>query len=173
MQILVGSIGRAHGVRGEVAVDVRTDEPDHRFATGSVLDTDPATAGPLTVLGSRWHSGRLLLTLAGVADRTSAEALRGVRLVADSTTSPDSDDEDQYWDHQLVGLSAESASGEPLGEVEDVLHPPGGDLLVLRRGNGPELLVPFVRAIVPEVDLPAGRLVVDPPPGLLDLAEPG
>lgn len=169
MQLVVGRIGRAHGVRGEVAVDVRTDDPERRFAVGSVLETDPAERGPLTVAASRWHSGRLLVTFAGVADRTAVEALRGLLLVADSATSPPPEDPDEYWDHQLVGLTAVTLSGDVLGAVEEVLHPPGGDLLVVRRADDAELLVPFVRAIVPEVDLTGGRLVVDPPPGLLDL----
>ncbi len=173
MQLVVGRIGRAHGVRGQVAVDVRTDEPDRRFAAGSVLDTDPADRGPLTVSDARTHSGRLLVSFAGVTDRTGAEALRGLLLVADSDTSPSPEDPDEYWDHQLVGLAAVSVDSEPLGMVEDVLHPPGGDLLVVRRKGAGELLVPFVQAIVPEVDLAGGRLVVDPPPGLLDLSAPG
>lgn len=172
MQLVVGRIGRAHGVRGEVAVDVRTDDPDRRFAAGSVLDTDPAEGGPLTVAGARAHSGRLLVSFVGVNDRTGAEALRGLLLVADSVTSPAVAEPDEYWDHQLVGLVALTVAGEPLGPVEEVLHPPGGDLLVVRRADAGELLVPFVREIVPEVDLDGGRLVVDPPPGLLDLAGP-
>lgn len=172
MQLVIGRVGRAHGVRGEVAVDVRTDDPDRRFAPGSVLDTDPPHRGPLAVSGVRAHSGRLLVTFAGVTDRTGAEALRGLLLVADSATSPEPEDPDEYWDHQLVGLTATTVAGEPLGAVEEVLHPPGGDLLVVRRTGGGELLVPFVREIVPEVELDAGRVVVDPPPGLLDLAAP-
>lgn len=172
MQLVVGRIGRAHGVRGDVAVDVRTDDPEHRFAVGSVLDTEPADRGPLTVAAARMHSGRLLVSFAGVTDRSGAEALGGLLLVADSATSPAPEDPEEYWDHQLVGLAAVTVAGEPLGPVEEVLHPPGGDLLVVRRADAGELLIPFVRAIVPEVDLGGGRLVVDPPPGLLDLAAP-
>lgn len=172
MQLVVGRVGRAHGIRGDVAVDVRTDDPEHRFAPGSVLDTEPAERGPLTVTAARTHAGRLLVSFAGVTDRSGAEALRGMLLVADSATSPAPEDPEEYWDHQLVGLAAVTVGGEPLGPVEEVLHPPGGDLLVIRRADAGELLVPFVRAIVPEVDLRAGRLVVDPPPGLLDLAAP-
>ena len=105
----------------------------------------------------------------GVADRTSAELLRGTLLVADSSTSPSAGDEDEFWDHQLVGLAAVLGSGEPLGTVEEVLHLPATDTLVVRGAAGEEILVPFVRAIVPEVDLERGRLVVDPPDGLLEL----
>lgn len=151
---------------------MRTDDPERRFAAGSVLGSDPPERGPLTVAQARWHSGRLLVSFAGVADRTAAEALGGTLLVADSSTSSPADDPDEYWDHELVGLAVLTVSGQPLGAVEEVLHPPGGDLLVVHRVDGGELLVPFVREIVPEVDLPTGRLVVDPPPGLLDLTAP-
>lgn len=169
MRLIVGRIARAHGVGGEVAVDVHTDDAERRFAVGQVIETDPAERGPLTVEHTRWHSGRLLVRFAQVPDRTVAEALRGTLLVADSSTSAATGDEDDYWDHDLVGLHAETADGAVLGTVEDVLHPPGPPLLAVRRPDGAELLVPFVRAIVPTVDVPAGRLVVTPPDGLLEL----
>lgn len=169
MQLVVGRIARAHGIGGEVSVDVRTDAPDLRFAVGARLDTDPGELGPLTVTRSRWHSGRLLVAFDGVCDRTAAEALRGAFLVVDSQTSPATDDADEFWDHELAGLEAVTASGEPLGVIEDVVHPPGPDLLVVRRPDGTEALVPFVREIVPLVDVGARRVVVDPPEGLFDL----
>lgn len=169
MQLVVGRIAKAHGVHGEVAVEVRTDEPDLRFAPGTALDTEPPEAGPLTVRSVRWHAGRLLVRFDGAEDRTAAEALRGVLLVVDSATSPPPEDSEEFWDHDLVGLAAVRADGTPLGEVEDVLHPAGTDLLVVRRLDGSELLVPFVVAIVPEVDLAGRRLVVEPPEGLLEL----
>jgi len=149
-------------------VEVRTDSPELRFAPGSVLETDPADHGPLTIERARWHSGRLLISFAEVADRTAAEALRNTLLVADSATSPAVDD-DEYWDHQLIDLAVVTLDGTSLGSITDIAHPPGGDLLVVRRPDGAELLVPFVRAIVPTVDLEARRVVVDPPDGLLDL----
>ena len=169
MRLIVGRVARAHGVGGEVAVDVRTDDPDNRFALGQVLDTDPADRGPLTVEHTRWHSGRLLVRFEQVADRTVAEALRGTLLVADSSTSPAAGDADDFWDHELVGLAAVLTTGQSLGTVEEVLHLPATDTLVIRGGAGEEILVPFVRAIVPEVDTEAGRLVIDPPEGLLEL----
>ena len=168
MQLVVGRIGRAHGIGGEVSVEVRTDSPDLRFAVGTALDTDPPERGPLTLTRARWHSGRLLLAFEEVSDRTAAEALRGTLLVADSSTSPSVDD-DEYWDHDLIGLRAMTVDGGVLGEVAEVLHPPGGDLLVVRRPDGTEMLVPFVHAIVPTVDVAAGHVVVDPPEGLLEL----
>jgi 16S rRNA processing protein RimM len=168
VQLVVGRIGRAHGVGGEVSVDVRTDSPDLRFAVGASVDTDPPERGPLTVTRARWHSGRLLVAFEEVGDRTAAEVLRGTLLVADSSTSPETDP-DEYWDHQLAGLQAVTVAGETLGEVEEVLHPPGGALLAVRRPDGGEVLVPFVKAMVPTVDVDGGRVVVDPPEGLLDL----
>ena len=169
MQLVVGRIARAHGVGGEVAVEVRTDSPELRFAVGARVETDPAERGPLTVRRTRWHSGRLLVSFDEVPDRTVAEELRGTLLVADSATSPPVDDPEEFWDHQLIGLAALSVVGDRLGEVEDVLHAPAGDLLVVRTPAGGELLVPFVRAIVPDVDVTRGHVVVDPPDGLLDL----
>ena len=172
MQLVVGRVAKAHGIGGEVAVDVRTDSPDARFAIGSTLETAPPERGPLTVRRSLWHSGRLLVSFDDVPDRTAAEALRGTMLVADSSTSPAAEDPDEFWDHQLVGLAAVDLRGKPMGEVVDVLHPPGGDTLVVRphgAADDTEVLIPFVRAIVPVVDLKLRRVMIDPPEGLLDL----
>ena len=174
MQLVVGRIGRPHGIRGELTVQVHTDDPDLRFAAGSVLATEPAARGPLTVSSSRWHSGRLLVRFAGCADRTSAEDLRGTLLVMDSSEATPPADPDEFHDHELIGLDVATVAGEPVGAVTDVLHQ-GQDLLVIRpsRPGGEEILVPFVAALVPEVDVKAGRLVIDPPPGLLDLGAVG
>jgi 16S rRNA processing protein RimM len=169
MQLVIGRIAKAHGVGGEVSVDVRTDDPDYRFALGASLDTEPPQRGPLVVEATRWHSGRLLVRFAGVRDRTAADALRSTLLVVDSTTSVAPDDEDEFWDHDLIGLDAVSADGELMGAITDVLHPPGSDLLVIARVGGAELLVPFVAEIVPSVDLSARRVVIEAPEGLLDL----
>jgi 16S rRNA processing protein RimM len=169
VQLVVGRIVRAHGIGGEVAVEVRTDSPELRFAEGARVDTDPPERGPLTVRRARWHSGRLLVCFDGLVDRDAAEALRGTLLVADSSTSPAAEDPDEFWDHQLAGLTAVTTAGAVLGEVTEVAHPPGADVLVIRTPAGAEILVPFVRAIVPEVDLTGRRVVVDPPEGLLEL----
>jgi 16S rRNA processing protein RimM len=182
MQLVVGRVGRAHGIRGEVSVLVRTDDPGSRFAPGSVLATDPAALGPLTVGSVRWHLGRLLVRFDGLADRTQAEGLAGALLLVDAADVGTPDDPDEFNDHDLIGLAAVTVAGERVGTVTDVLHH-GQDLLVITSGvsgagdagraagAGEEMLVPFVRAIVPEVDLAAGRLVLDPPPGLLDPGE--
>jgi 16S rRNA processing protein RimM len=170
MQLVVGRIVRPHGVRGELTVDVRTDDPELRLAVGAVLATEPAAAGPLTVVGSRWHSGRLLVRFGGVDDRSAAEDLRGTLLVIDSADLGDPPDPDEYRDHQLIGLSVIAPGGEHVGTVADVLHH-GQDLLVVvgtGKRAGAEILIPFVSAIVSDVDVSAGLLRVDPPPGLLD-----
>jgi 16S rRNA processing protein RimM len=168
MQLVVGRVGRPHGIRGDVAVQVRTDEPGLRFAPGAVLATDPASRGPLTVRSARWHSGRLLVSFDGVTDRGEAEELTGTFLVIDSAVVAPPDDPDEFNDHDLIGLQAVTTAGDLVGTVLDVLHH-GQDLLVIRQaaGSGGDALVPFVMAIVPKVDLAAGKLVIDPPPGLL------
>lgn len=172
MRLVVARVGRAHGIRGEVTVEVRTDAPEERFVPGAVLHVVPPRGASvsfperLTLDAVRDHNGVLLLTFAEVLDRTAAEGLRGVVLEADV---PDETGEDDAWyDHQLVGLRATDPSGAVLGEVVAVEHPPAQDLLVVRRPDGVRRLVPFVSAIVPSVDVSAGLVVIDAPPGLLD-----
>jgi 16S rRNA processing protein RimM len=179
-RVVVGRVGRVHGVRGDTAVEVRTDVPERRFAAGARLLTDPAgPAGgaPLVVAASRWHSGRLLVRFDGVADRVAAAALRGAVLTIDADEAGDpgepGGDDEVWWDRDLVGLHASTPGGARLGTVVDVVHTPAGDLLALRAPDGREHLVPFVREIVPTVEVAAGTVVVDPPPGLLDLGGTG
>ena len=167
MLLTVARIGRAHGLRGEVALDVRTDAPDERLAPGTVLATEPASAGPLTIARTRVQQERWFVTFDGVDDRTAAEALNGVVLVVDVDGASDEDDEDAWYPHELVGLRAEGTDGRALGEVVGLEHAPAHDVLVLREPDGVRTLVPFVRAIVPVVDVRAGRVVLDPPGGLL------
>jgi len=172
VQLVVGRIAKAHGVHGEVAVEVRTDDVERRFAVGAVLETEPPERGPLAVRAVRPHSGRLLVHFDAVDDRFAADALRGTMLVVDSATSPPTDDPEEFWDHDLVGLAAVTTTGAALGDVVEVLHLPAQDVLVVQPDGAEtdaQLLIPFVAAIVPEVDVAAGRLVVDPPDGLLDL----
>jgi 16S rRNA processing protein RimM len=178
VDLVVGRIGRAHGMGGEVTVELRTDDPDARFAVGARLRTDPAERGPLTVAGVRPRSGGLVVAFAGVDDRAAADTLRGTLLMIDSATLPALADPDEFYDHELVGLAALLADGRRLGTVAEIVHGPGGDLLVVRGEAGAgtdgeararEHLVPFVRTIVPDVDVAGGQIVVDPPPGLLEL----
>jgi 16S rRNA processing protein RimM len=162
---VVGRIGRPHGLSGEVTVQVSTDFPEQRFAVGAQLRSD--TGRTLTVETVRPHRGVLLVRFAGITDREGAADLRGGTLSVDATDLPDLTDPDEFYDHQLEGLAAVGPDGVALGRVREVVHAPASDLLVLDTANG-EVLVPFVRAIVPEVDLAGGRVVLDPPAGLLD-----
>lgn len=183
-------------------VEVRTDEPEQRFAVGARLGVrvpsrDPATlragkppvptageppmvtaggpaeftaGGPavLTVQAVRRHGERLVVRFEGIADRSGAESLRGAVLTIDLTELPPAADPEEFYDHQLVGLAVELVDGQAIGTVADVLHGSGGDLLVVAREGADDALVPFVHQIVPIVDVTAGRIVVDPPEGLLD-----
>jgi 16S rRNA processing protein RimM len=168
VQVTVGRIGRPHGIRGDVVVGVRTDEPELRFAPGSRLDTDPVGVGPLTVAGFKWHSGELLVRFAGIADRDAAAELRGTWVLVDSATIPASDDPDEFHDADLVGLSVRTVDGTEVGTVDDVLHS-GQDVLVIKGPDKRVVMVPFVKPFVPDVDVSAGFLVINPPEGLLDL----
>jgi 16S rRNA processing protein RimM len=171
LQVTVGRIGRPHGIRGDVVVGVRTDEPELRFAPGSRLDTDPAALGPLVVVSTHWHSGELLVRFEGVADRDAAAGLRGTWLTVDSATLGAIDDPDEFRDADLVGLTVRTTEGVVVGTVEDVLHH-GQDVLAIRPANGSgEILIPFVKDIVPEVDLASRVVVVSPPPGLLNIED--
>lgn len=167
----MGRVGRPQGVKGEVTVEVRTDAPDERFAPGAELLTP---TGSLRVEQSRDHSGKLVVLFAGVHDRNGAEALRGTVLSVDARALPPLADEDEYYDSQLVGLRVVQRDGTTLGTVTDVLHLPHGDVLAVERpeAGSRELLVPFVRAMVPVVDLDARQAVVDLPDGLLELSDP-
>jgi 16S rRNA processing protein RimM len=173
VQLVVGRIGRAHGIKGEVAVEVRTDEPELRLVPGAELATDPAAPGPLTIESGRVHSGRLLLRFEGVRDRTAAEGLRGVMLIAEVDPEELPDDPEEFYDHQLIDLDVVTVDGTEVGRVAEVTHLPYQDLLVVRRPDGGEVLVPFVSEIVPEIDLDEQRAVIDPPPGLIDDLTPG
>nr|WP_323747845.1 ribosome maturation factor RimM [Catenulispora rubra] len=169
LRLVVGRIGRAHGIRGQATVEVRTDDPGLRFAVGSRLLTEPAERGPLVVSDMRFHSGILLLSFEGVADRNAVEALRNTILVVEADPQETPDDPEEFYDHQLRGLPVELADGTVLGEIADLLHLPGQDVLAVRRPDAPEVLIPFVKQFVPVVDVAAKRVVVDPPAGLLDL----
>ncbi len=166
--VAVGRIGPARGVRGAVFVEPWTDDPAQRFAVGSVLLTEPAAAGPLTVETANHGGAKLVVQFAGVTDRTSAEALHGVRLVMPAAERPALEDPDEFYASDLVGLRARTVAGVELGPVRDVLNLAGAEYLVLDV-TGAERLVPFVTAIVPTVDLAGGVVVVDPPEGLFDL----
>ncbi|MEU4241622.1 ribosome maturation factor RimM [Actinoplanes sp. NPDC026619] len=185
--LVVGQIGKPHGIRGEVSVAVRTDEPEERFTAGSVFTTEVprdrrVTTGPaaapgfvyqvppsLVIESVRWHQGRAIVQFEGAHDRNVAEALRGVLLQVDSSTVKPPSDPDEFNDHQLVGLRVVSVAGDDLGTVARIDHAPASDLIVLDKSGGGTALIPFVSQMVPTVDVAGGKIVVDLPEGLLDL----
>ena len=167
MQVVVARIGKAHGLKGEVTVQVLTGSADERFVPGTTFVTEPLDAGPMVLRSARDHNGVLLLGFEGTDDRSGAEALRGIKLLADALE--DDGDEDTWYERDLVGLKAVTVGGDEVGEVIALRSGSAQDLLVLRLTDGREALVPFVTALVPEVDIEGGRVVLDPPAGLLDL----
>ena len=173
MELVIGRVARAHGVHGELVVDVRTDEPEERFAVGTVLrGRKPRVreATDYTVTAARSHSGRLLVRLDEVNDRSTAEELRGTLFLVDPAELPASDDPDAFYDHELEGLLVSLVDGTAVGTVVEVLHTAAGELLSIRPAGVEqgEHLVPFVAAIVTEVDLEGATIVIDPPDGLLE-----
>jgi 16S rRNA processing protein RimM len=173
MDLVVGRVVKAHGIGGEVVVDVRTDDPHDRFAPGTALRAKARdkTERNFVVESMREHGGRLLVRLDGVASRDAADALRGSLFVVDTADLPPIEDPDEFYDHQLEGLRVRTTAGLDVGTVAEVLHTAAGEILAVRPGDGdgPEILVPFVGAIVTAVDLDAGLVEIDPPEGLLDL----
>ena len=160
MRLLVGRIGRAHGILGEATIEVRTDEPDRRFAIGATVQTD--THGDLKIISGRIHNGILLLSFNGITDRNGIEKLRNTLLYADVDINEENDDEDEYHVMQLIGCQAVLESGEAYGEVTDVINLPGQDLLAIKTVQG-EQLIPFVHQLVPTVDVANKKVVVIPP----------
>jgi 16S rRNA processing protein RimM len=171
VELTVGRVVKAHGVGGEVVVEIRTDDPADRFAPGNTLRAKSSRGGEertFVIDQARDHGGRLLVRLAGVDDRDAADALRGSLFVVDSDELPPIDEPDTYYDHQLEGLSVRTTAGLEVGVVAEVLHTAAGELLAVRRDSG-EVLVPFVGAIVTSVSLDDGLIEIDPPDGLLEL----
>lgn len=166
MQLVVARIGRAHGVLGEATVEVRTDQPEDRFFIGSVLATEPESFGPLTISSVRDHNGTLLLGFEGVSDRNEIEKLRNVLLLADVDIEADST-EDDFHVQQLLQCEVSTEDGVVIGKVTDVINLPGQDVLAVSY-NDREVLIPFVKAIVPTVDIKNRKIVIVPPLGLLD-----
>ena len=172
IDVVVGRIGKPFGLRGEVTVDVRTDEPERRFARGSTLRAEPppgsaSSLRTLTVAASRMHGTVLLVSFEELPDRTAAESARGIVLHAWIPADASPDDPDEFYDHQLVGLAAYDEDGTPLGTLAGLVHGGAQDLLRVTTPDGREALVPFVKALVPEVDVAGGRIVIADRPGLV------
>lgn len=169
-QLRVGRLVKAHGLKGALKVELYTDDPDRRFTPGAVFTLQVPTTSDwhgktLTLAELRWYNGQPVAFFEGVADRSGAESLVKAILWIDQDAAEEPED-DAWYDFQLVGLRAQR-DGEELGRVVRVDHFPAQDLLVIDTGER-EVLVPFVKAIVPAVDIAAGTLVVTPPPGLLE-----
>ncbi len=170
MLLTVGRIGRAHGVLGEATIEVRTDLPEERFFAGSVLVTDPVFHGPLTIKSVRNHNGTLLLGFEGITDRNGVEKLRDTILKAEVDIEADALDEDDFHVLQLIDCVVVTESGEKIGIVTEVIPLPGQDLLAVTGPSG-EILFPFVREIVPIVDIKNKLITVIPPEGLIDVPQ--
>ncbi len=166
MLVVVGRIGRPHGIRGAVSIEVRTDEPDRRFAVGAHLVSDAGL--DLVVTSSTWHSGRLLLTFQGYDDRTAVEQLRNQILSVDRPDDEQPDDPQEFYDSALVDCHVVDSDDAEIGTVTEVAHLPAQDMLVIRTPDDREILVPFVADFVPSVDIANKRIVITPPDGLLD-----
>lgn len=171
MKLQVARIGKPHGIRGELTVQLFTDDPEARFAPGAVLETEPAAVGALTVTSARWNKAILVVGFAEVRDRNRAEELRGTTLFVETSGEEEVDDSEGWYEHDLQGLKA-LVDGAAIGEVSALITGTAQDLLVVTRPDGTEVLVPFVEEIVPEVDVEAGHILLTPPPGLLELTDP-
>ena len=168
MQLVVGRIGRAHGVRGDLFVEPFTDEPDKRFARNAQLKTSDDQF--VTVHDSKWHSGKLVIHFQGYDDRTTAEGLRGLELFAEVDPQELPTEEGEYYDRQLIGMDV-ILDGQVVALVNDVIHLPSQDLLEITMTDERKVLVPFVNEIVPDVDVAKNSLTITPPPGLIDEAQ--
>jgi 16S rRNA processing protein RimM len=178
-QLLIARIGKPHGLHGEVTVQSHTDDPEARFAIGETFATQapPGSGVPrqLTLSSARLHRGIWLLGFQEIPDRSGAQSLRETRLFVDAasvtSSAQEHDDAEGWYEDELVGLAVVTVGGEPVGEVAGLHTGVAQDLLVVRLTRGGEVLVPFVEAIVPEVDVQGGRVVIDPPAGLLELGQ--
>ncbi|HET7399271.1 MAG TPA: ribosome maturation factor RimM [Intrasporangium sp.] len=175
MSVVLARIGKPHGLHGEVTVQLHTDSPETRFAEGAVLDTQaaPGSGVPhrLTIRSTRVHNGIWLLAFAEVPDRTGAEGLRGTRLVLDEAAVEPDEDDDGFYEEELVGLEVRDPAGHVLGTVTGLEVGVAQDRLVLELSDGVTAYVPFVEQIVPAVE--SDHVVVDAPAGLFDLYREG
>ncbi len=168
MQLQVARIGKPHGIRGEVTVQVLTDAPGDRFVPGTQFVVEPASAGPLTILSARWNKDILLLAFEEIETRNEAETVRGAKLFIE-TEELDADDDDEGWyEHELEGLEVR-VGDQVVGKVSGLRTLPVQDLLVVTATDGKEVLIPFVEQIVPEVNVGEGYILVTPPPGLFEV----
>jgi len=167
MRLQVARIGKPHGIRGEVTVQVQTDNPEERFSAGEELIVIDGPVKSLTVKNARWNKTILLLSFQEINDRNQAETLRGARLEIEVSDEPE-DDSDEWYEHELLDLKV-MLEGEQVGVITALRTNPAQDLLVFEDTDGNEVYLPFVDEFVPEVDPEAGIVVITPPAGLLTL----
>lgn len=165
VEVLVAVVGRAHGVRGDLNLNIRTDEPERRLAPGRTVRTH--TGRRLEVASMRTAGGRVQVHFVGIDDRTRAEELTGEQLFADVPVEESPSGDEEFYDRQLIGLEVLRADGTIGGVITDVLHPGIQDLLVVDV-DGQDRLVPFVSVLVPVVDLSAGQVHLADVHGLLE-----
>ncbi|MFF2245838.1 ribosome maturation factor RimM [Arthrobacter sp. NPDC058130] len=168
MQLQVARIGKPHGIRGEVTVQVLTDAPGDRFVPGTKFIVEPASAGPLTVFSARWNKDILLLAFDEIETRNDAEGLRGAKLFIETEEIGADEDDEGWYEHELVGLEVRVGSSV-VGKVSALHTMPVQDLLVVTTAEGAEVLIPFVEQIVPEVNVGEKYVLVTPPPGLFEV----
>ncbi|XKG42095.1 ribosome maturation factor RimM [Microbacterium marinum] len=171
-QLRVGRLVKAHGLKGALKLELYTDDPDGRFVPGAVFTLQVPESSPwhgksVTVREFKWMNSHPVVFIDGIDDRDGAESIVRAILWLDQEETDAAPEEDAWYDHQLVGLDV-VRDGAVIGRVTQVDHLPSQDLLSVKLGDGREVLVPFVKAIVPEVDVAAGRLVVTPPAGLFE-----
>jgi 16S rRNA processing protein RimM len=168
-RLCLGAIAGAHGVRGAVRIKTFTAEPQAVAAYGPVSDETGSRSFTLRV--DRAGPDHVIAHIAGITDRRTAEGLKGTRLYVERRVMPEPAAADEYYAADLIGAAAEYADGRPFGNVSAVYDFGAGDVLEVQQEDGASVLLPFTRAVVPAVDLARGRIVVDPPDGLIGAAE--
>ena len=167
MDVVVGRLGRPHGVHGEISVEVRTDDPENRFAIGAKI-TVKENNKKLTVASTRWHLSRLLIKFEEIQDRTQVDAVRGKLLVVEVDPNEATLGNNEFYEFQLIDLEVFNTNNEKLGVVKEVLPGSAQALIVVKTLDNKEVMVPFVNQLVPEVDIKNKRVVMNPPNGLFD-----
>lgn len=170
-QLRVGRLTKAHGLKGAIKLELFTDDPGRRFVPGAVFTLQVPTSSPwhgktLELVELRWYNQQAVGFFKDVPDREAAETLAKAILWIDQDSAEQSDEEDAWYDHQLVGLAV-VRDGMQVGTIARLDHLPAQDLLIVKTPDG-EIMVPFVKAIVPSVDVKAGVVTVTPPPGLFE-----
>ena len=169
-RLRIARIGKPHGTRGEVTVQLYTDEPTQRLAPGSLLIREPGSitedtvTATLRISSQRWNKQICLLRFDEVNDRNTAETLRGSMLYIEA--AEETGDDDQWYSHQLEGFTCLGPGGETLGAVVELLTGPAQDLLVVAPPEGDDVMVPFVDQLVPDIDAETRTIRLDPPAGL-------